>query len=127
MSGVKRQTLLNEAWLSANGPRVLAICNGFLAENPGGTAPQPVTPQPPAPPAPQAPRQPQVPIQSLVAPGRAPVQTPVTPAPQKPVYTRKEISEFYAAKNRGFYRGREAEAAGHEAEIIAAANEGRIV
>lgn len=126
MSGVIRQELLEKAWLSIDGPRVLAICNGFLAENPGSTGEQPVV-VPPAPPAPQAPRQPSVTLESLAAPGRARVQTPVTPSPQKPVYTRADVKAFYDAKNRGFYRGKEAEAAGYEAEIILAGTENRII
>ena len=126
MSGAIRQELLEKAWLSIDGPRVLAICNGFLAENPGSTGQQPAT-APPAPPAQQAPRQPSVSLQSLAAPGRARVQTPVTPSPQKPVYTRADIKAFYDAKNRGFYRGKEAEAAGYEAEIILAGTENRII
>lgn len=126
ISGVIRQELLETAWLSIDGPRVLAICNGFLAENPGSTGQQPEA-VPPAPPAPQAPRQPMVPLESLAAPGRARVQSPVTPSPQKPVYTRAEVKAFYDAKNRGFYRGKEAEAAGYEAEIILAGTEHRII
>lgn len=126
MSGAIRQTLLNTAWLSADGPRVLAICNGFLAENPGLAGTPPVETVA-APPAPQAPRQPSIPLESLAAPGRARVQTPVTPTPQKPIYTRQEIKDFYSAKNRGFYKGREAEAAGYEAEIILAGVENRII
>jgi len=126
ISGAIRQELLETAWLSIDGPRVLAICNGFLAENPGSTGTQPET-DPTAPPAPQAPRQPKVPLESLAAPGRARVQTPVTPSPQKPIYTRADVKAFYDAKNRGFYRGREAEAAGYEAEIILAGTENRII
>ena len=126
MSGAIRQELLETAWLSIDGPRVLAICNGFLAENPGSMGQQPVV-VPPAPPAPQAPRQPSIPLESLAAPGRARVQTPVTPSPQKPIYTRADIKAFYDAKNRGFYRGKEAEAVGYEAEIILAGTENRII
>jgi len=126
MSGAIRQELLETAWLSIDGPRVLAICNGFLAENPGSTGTQPVT-APPAPPAQQAPRQPSVSLESLAAPGRARVQTPVTPSPQRPIYTRADVKAFYDAKNRGFYRGKEAEAAGYEAEIILAGTENRII
>jgi len=126
MSGAIRQELLETAWLSIDGPRVLAICNGFLAENPGSTGRQPET-VPPATPASQAPRQPPVTLESLAAPGRARVQTPVTPSPQKPIYTRAEVKAFYDAKNRGFYRGKEAEAAGYEAEIISAGTENRII
>jgi hypothetical protein len=43
------------------------------------------------------------------------------------VYTGKEVSDFYQAKIRGDYKGREEEAARIEADINLAAAQGRIV
>lgn len=132
MSGVTRQTLLQQAWNSQHGSQVLAIVRSFLNE----TSPRPPQPAPvvtpaspaPVPPAPVAPRTPQISLASLAAPGTprspAPAQGPVA---DKPVYTRAEVSQFYAAKRRGVYAGREAEAQGYENEIFAAQREGRII
>jgi hypothetical protein len=43
------------------------------------------------------------------------------------VYTRDEVKQIYDAHRRGRYQGREAEWARQDADLIAAAREGRIL
>jgi hypothetical protein len=45
---------------------------------------------------------------------------------KKPIYTRTQIDQLYAAHRRGAYTGREAEWARQEADIFAAIREGRV-
>jgi hypothetical protein len=46
--------------------------------------------------------------------------------PEKPLYTRAQLRQLYEQHRRGAFNGREAEWKRIDAEIIAAANEGRI-
>jgi hypothetical protein len=46
---------------------------------------------------------------------------------ERPTYTRPQIAQLYEQHRKGAYRGREAEWARQEADIIAAAREGRIL
>jgi hypothetical protein len=48
------------------------------------------------------------------------------PPSGKPTYTRELIKQLYDQHRRGAYRGREAEWARQEADIIAAGREGRV-
>lgn len=60
----------------------------------------------------------------------SPKASAATPPPQpanKPILTEKQIAEFYDAKRRGHYRGKEAEAARIEQVINLAIAEGRVV
>jgi hypothetical protein len=49
------------------------------------------------------------------------------PSSGKPVYTRAQIAQIYAAHRKGAYAGREAEWARIDADIIRAAAEGRVL
>lgn len=66
-------------------------------------------------------------LERQVAPGRASAGS-VPPAPKAAkTWTRAEISKFYADRQRGVYKGREAESAALEQDIFKAQAEGRIV
>ncbi len=122
-SGVSRQTLLNKAVEDKSAARAAAFFQGYKREQ------QAVSPQGASQPAASGPAsQPgqRVPLESLAAPGRA--KPGASGAPQeKPTYTRPAITKFYDDVRRGAFRGREAEQARMEADIIAATREGRIM
>lgn len=140
-SGLNRQEMLQKAWYAGDSNRVAAFFRGFLAEEAatdpaaadarqramaaanGGHAPYPGTGAGPASPSPaQAPR---VTLESLAAPGRA--RAAVAPPAGKPVWTADGISQFYLDCAQGKFRGREAERAATEADLMSAQREGRIV
>jgi len=127
-SGVIRHELLKSAYTSNQTARVLNFFKAFVAEEAAGSPPSPGNGTPPAPTNGSATPQPaKIPLESLAAPGRA---SPAAPGPtpaDKPVITRQQITQFYADVAAGKYRGREAEKLENDAEIILAANEGRIV
>ncbi len=118
MSGDTRMNLLKAADGRNDGPRMLAIFHGFLRdeapellnqpENKGGQT------------------VPQIPLSSLAAPGKAKTAAQSAPT-EKPSYTSAQISQFYADKRHGKYRGKEAEADAIERSMVEAGNEGRII
>lgn len=124
ISGAIRRVLLNSAFQAANAARVVAIFNGFVAENaamrPASQAPQLTAPGQPAPT-----RQPAVSLETLAAPGRA-RSAPGSPAAEKPVYSRADIDAFYRDVRRGVYAGRDNEKLAKEIDIYAAQREGRV-
>lgn len=124
ISGNIRRVLLNGAFQAANAARVVAIFNGFVAENaalrPASQAPQLTAPGQPAPG-----RQPVVNLETLAAPGRA-RSTPAGAAAEKPVYSRADIDAFYRDVRRNVYAGRENEKLAREIDIYAAQREGRV-
>lgn len=129
-SGRVRKGLLDAAYQAADAPRVAMFFKGFLNEERAAghiADPAPPQPEPPAP-AP-VPREPAVPLATLAAPGRAtrpaPGTQPETPA-DKPIFTRKQIADFYTAVRQGRYNGRETEKVQHEQQIFAAQREGRV-
>jgi len=124
-SGGVRQRLLDAAVKAADAPRVVAFFQGFLREAAQG---QPSQPQPAPLPAepPPAQRQPPLSLETLAAPGRARPAPGEPPAADKPIYTRAQISKFYADVRRGAYVGRETEKNAIERDIFAAQTEGRV-
>lgn len=134
-SGAIRKELMQEAWNSGDANRVIAFFRAFLAEEaalhpPGSngqarTVPrtvvgdQSILPQPSAAPAPG------LDLTTLAAPGRA-HSAGGSPA-EKPVYTTAEITKFYTDVASGRWRGREAQQAAIDADIILAQREGRII
>lgn len=123
--GGVRQQHLDAAFKAADAPRVAAFFTNFLADE-AAIGSTDLLPQP-EPPAPPAPRTPAVRLDALAAPGRAKPAGGEPPVnSDKPVYTRAQISTFYANVRRGAYAGREAEKARIEADIFAAQNEGRV-
>lgn len=129
-SGAMKQTLLEQAFAAADGPRVLAIFKGFLAAT---TPPTASTPQPPAvTPAttPLVAPSNRIALVDLAAPGRSQSSAPGSspPAPeQKPVYKKSDITAFYHDVTRGMYRGKDAEKAEIERAIFSATIENRII
>lgn len=122
-SGVTRKTLLTQAYAANDGPRVLAIFEGFVSET---ASQRPASPN--LVPAPAPSTQPAAPnLADLAAPGRArTAATPQTPA-EKQIIRTSDVNAFYAAVRKGLYKGREQEQAAHEAELGAAMREGRVV
>jgi hypothetical protein len=121
-SGAIRLDLLKAAFEQNDTPRVLAFFNGFLTEE-AALAPRALEPStsPPAPSAPPA----RVSLEDLAAPGRAKSAASNAPA-AKPVFTRAQISQFFADVAAGKYRGRDKEKNETEAAIFDAQREGRI-
>jgi hypothetical protein len=116
-SGNIRQSMLTAAWNANDGPRVANFFMGFLSEEAALT---PTTTQPAVPAKSGKPS-----LDQFVAPGRA--KTAATNPAEKPTYTSRQISQFYADSAAGKYHGREAEKAAIEADIFAAQREGRLV
>lgn len=118
-AGQPRGRLLTEAFQMHDSSRVIAIFKGFQTEN------AVVTPSIPAP----LPAEPQQKLDDLVAPGTP--KTGTTSAPNesgKRVWTRKDISGFYAAKNEFVKKGDPIpdEYVNLEKDLIKAQREGRI-
>ncbi len=123
-AGEVRGKLLDQAYKSHDGPRVVAFFKGFLNEHAVITTP----PAPAASPAPAAPA-PQVRLESLVTPGQ-PKAGPAS-APDgsgKRVWTRAEISTFYAHRSAGRLNSTDGKARADavDADIFAAQREGRV-
>lgn len=120
-SGEIRGKLLNAAFRAAQAPRVIAFFKGFLDEEVAtGNAPAPRT-------EPATPRVAAVPLETLAAPGRAkPATGDTRVTADKPIFTHRQVSDFYTNVRKGAYVGREAEKAEFEALIIAAGREGRV-
>lgn len=66
-------------------------------------------------------------LELQVAPGKTRVTSNPTGQNQAKTYARSDISKFYDDYRRGLYRGKEAEYAQIEQDIVAASREGRIV
>jgi hypothetical protein len=124
-SGKIRQEMLNEAFRTADAPRVANFFKGFISDEATTTGNAAPVPQPQAPAL--APRQAAIPLETLTAPGRARPATGDTQVPaEKPIFTHAQIAWFYSQVRRGAYNGREAEKAKDEASIFDAQREGRI-
>lgn len=124
-AGRRRRDMLQEAFTRHDGPRVVTFFQGYKTEaavlDPlaHSGAPSP-TPLPNG-----AAANGKVPLESFAAPGRAGPAAQDRPA-DKPTYSRSDIANFYRDKAGGKWRGREAEAAAIDADIIAAGREGRV-
>lgn len=66
-------------------------------------------------------------LELQVAPGKTRATSIPSGQNQGKTYSRSDISKFYDAYRRGLYRGKEAEYAQIEQDIVAASREGRIV
>jgi hypothetical protein len=121
-SGEVRGRLLRAAFAAADAPRILAFFNGFLREEQAtGQRPAPQ----PLPAANTAPRVAAVPLETLAAPGVRPATDLQQPA-DKPIFTHRQIAEFYSHQGRARYVGRDEDRRKDELEIFAAQREGRI-
>lgn len=128
-SGGIRHNLLKEAYGRNQTARVAAFFRGFLSQEAamrpaptngaGGQRTTATTKngaggQPP-----------KVTLADLAAPGRAKTAAPSSPA-EKPVFTRAEITRFYADISAGRYAGRDAEKNKIENDIFEASRDGRV-
>lgn len=123
-AGVQRSQLLNEAYGRGDAVRTARFFKAFLTEHTAVTpAPAASDAQTPAPePAADRPT-----LESMAAPGRAPVGPPAGGAPaEKRVWTNREIASFYKDCTDGKFAGRDAERLRFEQDIISAASEGRV-
>lgn len=118
-SGQRRHDLLLQAYEANNEARTLAFFKGFLNENAAVSREVEY--------APQQRREPKVDMEELVAPGAPKTSgAPKTQEGSVKVWTQKEVARFYDDVTAGRYRSRPKDKARIEAEIIKAANSGRI-
>lgn len=125
-TGQVRRQMLNAAYAAADAPRVIALFRDFVTEvrATGQTLQTPQSEQQVEKPAPRAAA---VDLGTLAAPGKAKPASGDTAMPaDKPIITRAQITKFFDDKRRGFYAGREAQAAQFEAELTVAQREGRV-
>jgi len=121
-SGIRRHDLLTKAFELQDAPRVIKFFQGYLDEA-AATGQRPPTTLTPSS---VNPTNGKVPLETFAAPGRAAPAPASAPPGQKPTYTRAQIAQFFTDKAAGKWRGREAEAAQHEADIFRAGPEGRV-
>lgn len=123
-AGVARGALLTQAFRANDAGRVIAFFKGFQTENAVVTPESEVTPPLETPAV-----EPQQALEQLVAPGTP--KTGTTGAPDesgKRIWTRADISAFYAQKNEYITRGVEVPEVyeKYEKDLFAAQNEGRV-
>jgi hypothetical protein len=123
-SGVLRGKLLKSAFSSGDAPRVTTFFKNYLAEAQAtGQIPAPQNPAAASP----APRVAAVPLVNLAAPGASRPATDLGQQPvDKPIFTHRQVAQFYSHEGRQRYVGREADRVNDEKEIFAAQAEGRI-
>ena len=123
-SGIKRHDLLMQAYDRQDTDRVIRFFSSYLNEAAAtGQNFQPVPATVPSSPGANG----KVPLETFAAPGRAAPAPASAPPGDRKLYTRAQISQFFTDKASGRWRGREAEAAAHEADIFRAGPEGRVV
>lgn len=103
--GQPRQAALDAAQQALNADRAAAVFKAFTGTQPAAPKPNPLDKQ--------------------VSPKGAASAAPAAPA-QPVIYTQQQVVDFYNAKRRGEFRGRDKEAAQFEAEINLAIAEGRV-
>jgi len=119
-SGQRRHDLLLKAFEVNDEARTLAFFQGYQNENAVVTSDtqQPTT-------APQ--RKPKVDLETLVSPGTPKAgAAPRAQEGSSRIWSQREIARFYDDVTAGKYRSRQKDKAKIEAEIIKAANEGRV-
>jgi TolA-binding protein len=120
-SGLVRRDMLQEAFKRADAPRVIAFFNGFLREHAAVTEGDRSGPGKKKPDTGNG-------LDKLVAPGRQRTgsvnQTGARDG--KRTWTEAEITQFYAEKRRGAYKGNEKLMQQLESDIFAAQRDGRI-
>jgi hypothetical protein len=123
-SGVVRGKLLKNAFSSGDAPRVTTFFKNYLAEAQAtGQIPAPQNPAATSP----APRAAAVPLVNLAAPGASRPATDQGQQPvDKPIFTHKQVAQFYSHEGRQRYVGRETDRINDEKEIFSAQSEGRI-
>lgn len=114
-SGQLRKDLLAEAVASHSVDRAIAFFKGYEAEH--GVRAEPREP---------AKRKAETSLEAMAAPGRRSAAPAPVPNDLPEIWLRKDIQAFYAAVNRGEYRGREAEFDRIEQSIAKAASLGNV-
>jgi hypothetical protein len=123
-SGGVRRGLLTQAFRAASAPRVLAFFKGYLAEA-QATGQLPAQQTTAATLAPT--RQAAVSLDTLVSPGRAqPAPGSDGQPPEAPIFTHRQIREFYTNEGRARYVGRQADRDADEKLIFEAQKAGRV-
>lgn len=110
ISGLQRQSLLEDAQRQNNADRIATIFNAFLNTLPKAPAPAP---------------QNNSEVERQVQPGRSKV-TPQPSASSQKVLSQADIHRFYVECAQGKYQGRDADRIKMEQEIDAAVAEGRV-
>lgn len=118
LTGITRQTYLDDAQQALDAKRVAAFFLPWLAQ----AGSQEVRSQPQ--PQPQPPNR-KAELEMQVAPGRPRTAAPVS-TNQAKIYTQADIRTFYDDIRAGRFKGRDAERAKIENDIFAAQREGRI-
>lgn len=117
LTGITRQTYLEDAQQSHNVELVANIFNAWKEISGAAAMPQPQSKPNPA----------QSELEKQVAPGRSLAAVPNTAASQEQRnWTPDAISKFYDDVRKGVYKGRESERAELERDIFLAQREGRI-
>ena len=122
-TGAIRHEQLKAAWNRNATPQAKAFFKGFLAEE---AATNPARVQPAPGPRSRSNGSPRPSLEDFAAPGRAKSAATGQVPGEKPVYTRAEISRFYTDVAAGRWRGRDEDRKRMDADISAAAIEGRI-
>lgn len=118
-SNAMRKQLLDAAFGSGSPKRVVAFFKGYLDDK---AATRPVVEDKKS----NGATAPQLDLASIAAPGRAKAAATNSVPLEKPIITRAQIKQFYEDARRGLYKGREAEYASAEKEIVSAGIEGRV-
>jgi hypothetical protein len=135
MSGLSRNDMLQHAYANGDAIRTGRFFKRYMAEH--TVPPPPQSTHTAAAPAYQPPRNGSgnghaattgmAQLEDFASPGRAAGRSQGSNgAPQTRIWSRPEITAFYRDRTTGRYRGREEESNRLEADIIAAAREGRI-
>ena len=119
LSGVARKHLLEDAVGQRSVDRSLRFFTSYEAEH--GIAPSPRRP------AQQASAAQDTALEAMAAPGQGRPVTAPAPTTTADVWTRSDISRFYADVRKGAFKGREAERDRIEQAIIQAAAQNRVV
>lgn len=120
-SGAIRFTMMNQAFQTGDGQRVLNFFNGFLSDE-AASAPAPV-PTSQTTPAPTG----KLSLENLAAPGRAKAPAATQVPGEKETISTAQIAAFYANVQKGVYKGNDAEKNRLEKMIFDAQAEGRVV
>lgn len=119
LTGVSRQTYMDDATSTHNVARTVALFKafpGYAALAAPASEPAPAAPAVPTPPAPAP----------SVTPSSSRNDTPPLTPPAEPTWSMAAIEKFYADCGRGMYRGNEAEQTRIENEINAAVATNRL-
>lgn len=118
MTGITRQTYLEDARNSLDLRRVVSVFNTYKRES--GVAPTAVQQQQSARPS-NVSR-----LEKQIAPGRSSASTSAPQQKAERTWSPTDIATFYNDRRTGKYRGREAEASAMERDIFLAQRDGRI-